>query len=68
MSKHIEPQQPPNQKKSDDCADNVADPLARSFWISEIEHIGMVALARYANLPRSLKNKRGHILDRDVPA
>jgi hypothetical protein len=68
MSQHKEPQHPPNQEKSDDCADNVADPLARSLGISEVEHIDMLAFGRHANLSRPLKNKCGHIPDREVPA
>jgi hypothetical protein len=50
MSQHEEPQHPPNQEKSDDCADNVTDPLAGSFGISEIEHNAIVAFARYSDV------------------
>jgi hypothetical protein len=52
-SQNIEPQHPPNQKKADDCDDNVANPLARRLWISEIEHVGMVASARKAESRRT---------------
>jgi hypothetical protein len=41
-SQHKEPQHPPDQEKSDDYADNVADPLAGSFGTSEIEHTVML--------------------------
>ena len=51
-SQNIEPQHPPNQKKTDHCDSNVANPLARSFWVSKIEHAAMVASARRAGPPR----------------
>jgi hypothetical protein len=46
FSEHKDPHQPPNQKKRDDCDDDVTDPLERRFGISEIEHVAIVASVR----------------------
>ena len=44
-SQNIKPQKPPNQKNADNCHGNVTDPLARRLWVSEVEHVAMVAPA-----------------------
>lgn len=55
ISKNKKPQQPPNQEKPDDCHDNVTDPLARRFGVSEVEHVVMVASALKAE-PRRIRD------------
>jgi hypothetical protein len=45
LSENEDPQHPPDQKQRNDCAHNMADPLASGLRSAKLKHAAMLALA-----------------------